>query len=160
MTFSEYIEQLAREHKAIGHKEGECHFSDLSEDAQNAFSHLRMHYPCVVVDEGGSAFGGSDSQPYLTDYYMVLLVDHVRDTGDANEVRSVFQNMKGVAKDFLKRMVRDRRTVRLMNRFSLMDVEMERVYLKDAALYGYAVYLRDVSIFTELDCDNAFEIED
>lgn len=157
MTFSDYIANLASEHQAIKHSEQECHYSDLSEDAQNAFSHRKMHYPCVVLDEGGAVFSGSDSQPYQTDFYQLLFVDHVRDTGNATEIRDAFTRMKTVAKDFLKRMVRDRRRVPLMNRFSIVDVEMERAYLESPALYGYAVALKNLSLFVDLDCNQAFE---
>ena len=160
MTFSEYLEQLASQHKAIKHSDAECHYSDLSEDAQNAYSHRRMHYPCVVLDEAGTVFSGSDSQPYDTDIYNILFVDHVKDTGDANELRATFARMKEVAKDFLRRMIRDRKTVKLLNRFSVVDVEMERVYLQDAALYGYVGSLRNTSLFLELDCNKAFEEEE
>ena len=159
MTFSEYVEKLASEHRDIRHRPDKCHYSDLSEDAQNSYSHLRMHYPCVVLDEGGALFSGSDSQPYQTDFYRLLFVDHVKDTGNASEVRGVFEHMKEVATDFLKRMARDRKTVRLMNRFTIVDVDMERVFLQDAALYGYAVYLKNTSFFSELDCNQAFEEE-
>ena len=160
MTFSEYIEQLAAEHKDIRHSSEVCHYSDLQEDAQNAFARRKMHYPCVVLDEGGTSFSGSDSQTYQTDMYMILFVDHVRDTGDAVEVRGVFAHMKQVAIDFLRRMARDRKTVRLMKRFSMVDVEMERIYNKDVALYGYAVFLNNMSMFLDLDCNKAFEIEE
>ncbi len=159
MTFSEYIEDLASKHKAIRHSESECHYSDLTEDVQNAISHRRMHYPCVALDEGDAVFDGSDSQPYQTDFYVLLFVDHVRETGNATEVRDAFRRMKKVGKDFLKRMCRDRKTVKLMSRFSIVNVEMERVSLKDAALYGFAVFLRNTSLFVDLDCDNAFEEE-
>ena len=160
MTFSEYLEQLASLHKAIKHSDEECHYSDLSEDAQNAYSHRKMHYPCVVLDEAGSVFSVSDSQPYDTDIYNILFVDHVKDTGDANELRATFAKMKEVAKDFLRRMLRDRKTVKLLNRFSVADVEMEKVYLQDAALYGYVVFLRNTSLFLEQDCNKAFEEEE
>lgn len=160
MTFSEYLEHLASLHKAIKHSDEECHYSDLSEDAQNAYSHRRMHYPCVVLDEAGTVFSVSDSQPYDTDIYNILFVDHVKDTGDANELRATFAKMKEVAKDFLRRMLRDRKTVKLMNRFSVMDVEMERVYLQDAALYGYVVSMKTSTFFLEQDCNNAFEKEE
>jgi hypothetical protein len=160
MTFSDYIEQLASQHKSIKHSAQECHYSDLHEDAQNAFSHMRMHYPCVVLDEAGTVFSGSDSQPYDTDIYNILFLDHVRDTGDATEIRGTFERMKEVAKDFLRRMIRDRKTVKLMNRFSVVDVEMERVFLEAAALYGYVVTLKNTALFLELDCNKAFEEEE
>ena len=84
----------------------------------------------------------------------------MKDTGDANELRATFARMKEVAKDFLRRMIRDRKKVKLLNRFSVVDVEMERVYLQDAALYGYVVSLRNTSLFLELDCNKAFEEEE
>lgn len=157
MTFSDYIANLASGHKAIKHSEQECHYSDLSEDAQNAFAHRKMHYPCVVLDEGGAVFSGSDSETLQTDFYQLLFVDHVRDTGNATEIRDAFTRMKTVAKDFLKRMVRDRRRVPLMKRFSIVDVEMEKVYLESPALYGYVVALKNPSLFVDLDCNQAFE---
>ncbi|MBR2155044.1 MAG: hypothetical protein IJ901_10595 [Bacteroidaceae bacterium] len=156
MYFSEYIEGLCRMHKDIGHSEKECHYSDLNEDAQNAYSHLRMHYPCVVLDEGDAEFGGSESQTYQTDSYLLLFLDHVRDTGDAAEVRSAFRRMKGIALDFLKRMRRDRRRLPLLNRFEVVGVELYRVYLQDAGLYGYAMQVQVTGLFVDLDCNETF----
>lgn len=156
MFFSEYIEGLCRLHKDIGHRDDECHYSDLNEDAQNAYSHLRMHYPCVVLDEGGAEFVGSESQTYQADSYLLLFLDHVMDTGDAVEVRRVFRHMKVLALDFLKRMRRDRRRLPLLNRFEVVGVELSRVYLQDAGLYGYAMEVQVTGLFVDLDCNETF----
>ena len=156
-SFVEYIEQLAMEHKSIGHSRKECHFSDMAEETQNAISHMKMNYPCVVVDVGDVEFSGSSSQPYENDMYSLLFLDHVKDTGDPNEIREVFHRMKTIAKDFLKRFDRDRKSEKVMSRFDITSVKMGRVYLEDAALYGYAVLLTDTSLFVNLDCNNVWE---
>lgn len=160
MTFSDYIEMLASQHKEVRHREGECHYSFMAEDAQQSLSHMRMSFPCVLLDEADVDFTGSDSQTFQRDGYSLLFVDHVRDTGDADEVRRAFHRMRCVALDFLKRMVRDRNRVRILNRFSLVGVELERVYLESAGLYGYGTFLRHSVLFTDLDCNHAFRIED
>lgn len=157
MNFSEYIDNLCRQHKTIKHSDEECHYTDISEDAQNGYAHMHMHYPCIVLEEESVTFtaGQKDLEH---DHYILLFLDHVRDTGDADEIRSVFNDMKTVATDFLRRFARDKRKiVKPMAQFSINDVEMERVSLRAAALYGYAMTVNIDTTFVDLDCNQAFE---
>lgn len=153
MIFSEYIESLASSHKDIMHSKKKCHFTDLNEDAQSGYAHMNMHYPCVVLEETDCSFSGEIE----LDHHILLFLDHVKDTGNAKEIRDVFKNMKKVALDFLKKMNRDKRQgVAPVQRFSIDETEMGRVFLKDAGLYGYAVSLNHMVPFVDIDCNDAF----
>lgn len=157
MNFSEYIESLCAKHKDIKHSDTECHYTDISEGAQNGYAHMHMHFPCVVLEEESVTF--SNGQTDLEhDHHIVLFLDHVRDTGDADEIRTVFNHMKTVAVDFLRRMNRDKKkTIKPLARFTINEVEMERVSLQAAALYGYAMSVNIETQFIDLDCNQAFE---
>ena len=49
MKFPEYLEELAREHSMVKHKDDECHFSDMTVEYDNKLVR-KMHYPMVAVD--------------------------------------------------------------------------------------------------------------
>lgn len=159
MNFSEYIAKLCELHKAIKHSSNEVHYTDVSEGAQNGYAHMHMHYPCVVLEEESVTFSTGQT-PLEHDRYIILFVDHVRDTGDADEIRNVFNTMKTVGIDFLRRFSRDKKKlVKPLERFSINEVEMTRVSLKAAALYGYAMSVNIESKFIDLDCNQAFDEE-
>lgn len=155
--FSKYIDGLCRRHKAIRHTDDEPHYSDLADDAQNKYAHT-MHYPCVVLDEGDFDFRSRGEQPNMVDTCSLLFLTHVRDTGDADEIREAYALTRRLCVDFLKKFVRDKKAgVRPMTRFDILSAEGMRLYLKDAGLYGYALGFESPEIFVDLDCDNSFE---
>ena len=155
-SFAEYIQQLAEEHKKIKHSDKECHFSDLNDDAQNGYAHMRMHFPCVVLEESETTFSDTGELFLKRTSNIILVLNHVRDAGDAEEVRKVFKDTEEIAIDFVKRMHREKKTVARMTRFDINSVEMVRVYLQDAGLYGYAVTLVDNMSISDIDCYDAF----
>lgn len=157
MTFSDYIEQLCREHTQIGHSDTEVHFTDLDNDAQNCYAR-KMHYPCVVLDEGDFDVRGQEPQPVMVDTCMIMFLAHVKDTGDADEIRSTFAKTRTICEDFLKRMLRDKKAgVEPVKRFQAVGCTGQRIYMKDVALYGYALEIERPSLLNSLDCNSAFQ---
>lgn len=158
--FEQYIEQLATLHPAIGHSDEECHFSFTADDSQSRMA-SRMHYPCVVVDTGDFAFGGQPGNVFLSDEVTLFFLQHVRDTGDIQEVRQAFADMRGVLLDFVRRFSRDKRALRhkFLARFTVEGAEGHRVYMQDAGLYGWALLFSSDASFTDLDCNHIFPDE-
>lgn len=155
-TLSDYIEQLCRTHKDIMHQDDEMHFTDLADEEQNGYAH-KMHYPCVVLDDGDFDMREPDKQLQLVDKSSLMFLTHVRDTGDANEIRAAFALTKQLCKDFMRRMLRDRKNgVPVMRRLNLDGATGERIFMKDVALYGYVLEFENPEIFVDLDCNNAF----
>ncbi len=158
-TFEEYIEQLARLHPLIRHEiDGYCHYSCLADDAQTRFAQ-RMRYPCVVVDTGDFTFGGGTGNLMVSTDYTILFLDHVRDTGNDKELLKVFSETRSILLDFAKKFSTDKRARKypFLNRFDLIGSEGHRVYLKDAGLYGYALFLNNSESFIDKDCNNVWE---
>lgn len=158
-TFEEYIEELSRKHPSVRHGENDkCHFSCLEDDSQIKFART-MYYPCVVVDSADFSFGGSPGNVLLNSEFMVMFLDHVRDTGNNTEIMSVLTNMKKILLDFARRFSRDKRALKhkFLNRFSLIGGEGHRICMKDSALYGYVLLFSADESFIDTDCNNAFD---
>ena len=157
-TFEEYLEELARQHPDIKHEvKGKCHFSYLSDDAQNKHAGS-MYYPCIVADSGNFAFGGQPGNMLLNTEYSVLFLQRIKDTGNNKEIRQAFADMKRVLLDFAAKFNRDKRAMKytFLNRFSIFGSEGQRIYMQDNALYGYALFFSADSSFTDQDCNNVF----
>lgn len=159
-TFEEYIEELCRKHPAIRHEhDGKCHYTCLADESQTRFAHT-MRYPCVVVDSGD--FGFEEQQPgnvLMNTAYTVMFLDHVRDTGNSSEVQGAFRRMRSILVDFARKFSRDKRAMchKFLNRFTLDASEGMRVEMKDAGLYGYALFLNNNEAFTDADCNHIFD---
>lgn len=161
MTFTDYIEQLCCEHTAVQHGEGHCHFSALTDDSDTKMA-ARMHYPCVVLDRGDFVISAETGNMIEYTEYAIHFLDHVSDTGDSRRIMTVMDAMSAVAHDFLKRMLRDKRTgaEAAVRRLDLNEAEGVRVSWRDAALYGWMIIVKVGSPLNDLDCNQAFQVED
>lgn len=156
MTFADYIENLARTHKMVHHSDDDPHYTDLADDAQNLIAH-NMGFPCIVLDDGDFDVVGTEGQPELANSATIMVLDHVADVADAAEVREAFAATKKITVDMLKRFVRDKRSgMRLLAKFSIVGSGGARIFLKDAAMYGYAITFIRNEGFNDLDCDNSW----
>ena len=153
-TIEEYIEQICREHRDIRHEEGgQCHFSCTSDDDLTKMART-MRYPCVRLDVGEVYFTGES----ISETATIIVLDHVRDTGNTREVLAAFQRTKKIMVDIIKRMSRDKRnqTEPLMARFNRSECEGRRIYLDSASLFGYFFNFNYSAGFNDEDRDNAF----
>ena len=155
-TLIAYFQNLAREHRKVMHADDECHFSALQDEAQNSYART-MHYPCVTVEMGDIYFTGSSDAAKTEQVVTLFFLDHVTDAGDYEQIQDKFDLTCGIMKDFVRRMIRDRRNgVTLMARFDPSELEAHAVYLESAGLYGWALFARDMEPFSWLDCDGVW----
>ncbi|WP_195334101.1 hypothetical protein [Bacteroides salyersiae] len=157
-TFEEYLEEMSRQHPVIRHEDkGKCHFSSLADNSQTKFA-LKMNYPCVVVDSGDFSFTGGTGNVLINTEFSVMFLDHVKDTGNNKEITAVFNNMKRVLLDFVRKFSRDKRALKykFLNRFTLIGSEGHRIYLQDSGLYGYVLFFNADDSFNDANCDNVF----
>lgn len=156
-TIRDYFRNLAVRHRLVRHDDnGECHFSSLTEEAQNFYAR-KMRYPCVALNTGDIQFLNNASYNTTVREITILFLDHCRDTGDYNRVRQIFDTTEQIMRDFIKRMNRDRaKAVEPMRRFEQDQAEAHQVYLESAGLYGWALIFTLTQPFNTLDCDDAF----
>lgn len=157
-TFEEYLEEMSRQHPVIRHEDkGKCHFSSLADNSQTKFA-LKMNYPCVVVDSGDFSFTGGTGNVLINTEFSVMFLDHVKDTGNNKEITAVFNNMKRVLLDFVRKFSRDKRALKykFLNRFTLIGSEGHRIYLQDSGLYGYVLFFNADDSFNDANCDDVF----
>ena len=157
MSMIEYFQNLAQSHKLVRHEpNGDCHFSSLTEEAQNLYAR-KMHYPCVVFNPGDIEFSGSASATNMERDVSLFFLDHCKDTGDFNRIREIYSVTERIMKDFIKRMVRDRQKgVKAMSRFNPSLCQAAQVYLEAAGLYGWILAFNITEPFYTVDCNNAF----
>lgn len=160
MILEDYIEELARQHPAVRHEaDDKCHYSCLADDSQTKFARS-MHYPCVVLDTGDFTIAGQPGSELVDTETSIMFLNHVKDTGNSKEIRVVFSAMKKLAFDFLKKILRDKAKPefrQLIGRFTAIGSEGHRVYMKDAGLYGYILFLNTDESFTKQDCEHVFD---
>jgi hypothetical protein len=161
MDFGDYIESLATLHSAVRHSKERCHFSRLIDDSQSKMAST-MHYPCVVVDSGDFAIAGTTGNEMVQYEYTLLFLEHVADTRSEKLVVAAFDLTRPIMLDFAARMVRDRQRMMLdksyafLRRIDLIGSEGHRIYLKDAGLYGWALFLRRSDVLVTKDCNKVF----
>lgn len=154
--FSEYIDELCREHRLIRHSDEECHYSDLTSDFQNRMKR-KMHFPCVSLDTDGFSIESVEGAKYVRERFNLYFLEHVRDAGDYAEIVSTFTRTLGIMNDFLRRFERDRKALRdPMTHFELAGAEGTRVEFREAALYGWAVSVLVSIPFIPLLCNENF----
>ena len=159
MTFEQYIEQLAEQHKEVRHNlDDQCHFSCLQDDATSKLAR-NVRYPFIFIDGGDFDFAGQPGNILRRDSYTLMFLDHVRDSGNTAEVQQAFRKTKKIMLDFLKRISRDKRTIKykFLNRFEIIGTEGTRVSSQENNLYGWVIQLINTVSFNDVDCDNAFD---
>ena len=152
-----YFWDLAVKHRLVRHEHnGECHFSSLTEEAQNFYAR-KMRYPCVALNTGDIQFHNDASYNTTEREITILFLDHCRDTGDYNRIRQIFDTTEQIMRDFIKRMNRDKaKGIEPMRRFSQEQAEAHQIYLESAGLYGWALIFLLTQPFSTIDCDHAF----
>lgn len=155
--FSNYMEELAREHKLVGHSEEECHFSDMASDLAQKLRR-KMCYPCVAVDCEGFSVAGTSGNMMLREVYDIYVLAHVRDTGDQAEVRETLVHSREILKDILRRMVRDKaRGESPVAFFEAADTEGFPVFFREMALYGWGLSVIVPEMLNTHLCNDHFE---
>ncbi len=156
-AFSDYMEELAREHKKVGHSEEECHFSDMASDLAQKLRR-KMCYPCVAVDCEGFAVSGAPGNLMLRNVYDIYVLEHVRDTGDQDELRQTMGRTCVILNDILRRMMRDKeRGARPVAFFEVSDAEGFPVVFKEMALYGWGLSVIVPETLNAHLCNDHFE---
>ena len=156
--FSEYIDNLCREHKLIRHTDEACHFSDLTSDFENKLKR-KMHFPCVSLDTDGFSIENAGGQKYKRERFNLYFLDHVRDAGNYEEIVRVFNRTCGIMEDFLRRMQRDKKAlVDPLTHFEITGSEGTRIEFHEAALYGWAVTVLVATPFNDVLCNQNFKI--
>lgn len=158
MTFTEYLEQLSREHALIRHSDAECHFSSLADEQATRLSTL-MHFPCVGVDRGGFLIKAVPGRTLSYSEYAVMFLQHVSDSGDTHAVLTALGDMYAVACDFLARMMRDRKSGSYpeLNLLSIEGTEGYRLVWRDSGLFGWMLMFVIGEPVPVSDCRQAFE---
>ena len=156
MTPIEYFQALAAEHALVGHTSEEPHFASSMDDAATLMAR-RLFYPAVFLAEGDFNIGGSDGNLLQVQDFSLVFAEHVKDSGNVEEVQAAFDKTGTICLDFLARMVRDRmRLTAPMKRFDASGAEAHRIEHDAAGLYGWILLFRLPLPFTPLNCNNHF----
>ena len=158
MTVREYFEQLAMEHTMVKHRpETEPHFACSLDDAATLMA-SRLNYPAVFLAEGDMVVAGTVGCELLQRQYSLAFATHVKDSGNEAEKGAALQNTGTIMKDFLARMIRDKRQgVAPVRRFSPFGTEAHMVELADAGLFGWILLFTLDTNLSTLNCNEHFD---
>lgn len=155
--FSDYIEDLCVRHPDILHCQQEKHFVSSKTEKDTSIDST-LHYPAISLDKGDFRYKG-DSGAFRKEYqYMLLVIDHVSDTGDHKQIRQKIDKCEKILDDFIRQMIEDKklRKYKFLNAFSLTDTEGSPVENIDNALYGIIAFIPIEAPFADKSCTNIF----
>lgn len=153
----DYFEQLAAEHELVRHRETtEPHFACSMDDAATLMAR-RLYHPAVFLGEGDVQVTGSVGNELLQHDYVLVFAEHVADSGNEEEKAKAFALTETVMRDFLARMIRDKRQgIRPVARFNPIGSEAQRVEHADAGLYGWILLFSLSTPLSSLNCNEHF----
>lgn len=161
MTFFDYIENLASRHVDIQHDpKNAVHFLS-SESSKHTAMDSELCYPAIIVDRGaGFSFSGGAGSYYRDSLYVLLIISNVADTSDYEEIDTTIETCEKILHDILRKMMDDKRSLRLLKGFRLEDTECEYIENVDMQQYGVMALLPVSDTFSATLCDkNVFKNE-
>ena len=156
MTPLDYFMALAAEHTLVGHRDEEPHFASSLDDAATLMAR-RMFYPAVFLNVGDFSFEGTDGNLLQVQEMALVFAEHVKDSGNVEEVHAAFEKTETICLDFIARMIRDRmRLAEPMKRFNASGAETHKIEMEAAGLYGWILMFRLPLPFKPLNCNDNF----
>ena len=105
----QYFKDIATKHKSIGQTPGEKHFYRFEID--EVLSGLKnINYPALILEGYRCDFTDDLADNILKNRSgAFILLDHVNDIGDFDQIHLVWDNLENIADDILIRIKRDKR---------------------------------------------------
>ena len=149
-NINKFFESLAEKH--LGHSELDCHFSDASVFSSRV--PRLMHYPCMGIDVVGFGIVGQIGNEFISVHYILLILEHVRDTGSFDELQKVFSETYNISLKIIREIKDASSDFSSPARFfDFNNTEGTRIEFKDAALYGYAIGMNFKLPFDYVTCN-------
>ena len=129
-TFSQfvsYFENLARLHTAIRHTDTEKHFFRMElDEVLDGINRTDVAFPMLILE--GYSFDFTDNKsdnPQKNRRGAFMLIDHVSDQSDYDQIQSAWERMENIGDDILLRIMEDKRrlSVKEIRGFELSSVE-------------------------------------
>lgn len=162
MTFTEYIEDLAKRHVEIKHDPvNAIHFLS-SENRKHISMDSELCYPAIILDRGsGLSFSGGPGAYFMDKMYVLYIVDHVSDTSDYSEIDQAFQKCEDILCDIINKMISDKRNpeLRFLKTFKLEDVEGDYIENIDHSHYGIMAVLPVSDTYKPMNCSKRFLLD-
>ncbi len=133
-----YFENLARQHRALGHNEANPHFAYLN-DEKDMLLPAQMGYPFVLLGHNG--YTVADDGQHLVWRVLLSVQTHVTDTGDDREKNMATGQCGRIMQDLL---VRAKSTPERLSKKWLLGIDLAgatamMIENEDDALYGWAI---------------------
>ena len=134
----EYIKDLARNHRLLGHREHSPHFAYLN-DEKDMLLPAQMHYPFVLLGHDG--YRVTEDGDHLRWNVLLSVQTHVTDTGDDREKNQAVALCGKILDDLLarSRSLDARMAHRWLTGFDLSGATAMPVENEADALYGWVI---------------------
>jgi hypothetical protein len=121
-SYFQYLEEFAANHKEIGHTENTQRFFRVDiEELDNAFR-SRANYPLVAALNPIFSSSAALSTNIRLNYQgSLLLLDNIKDKGDALDRKTKENKMLAIAIDFATKMINDRRSYDIANKAFVLE---------------------------------------
>lgn len=159
MEFPEYMENLAMRHVDVRHVPGKSIHFLSSENEKHTSMDSILCYPAVIFDRGdGFRYSGTSGNFIKDKEFILVVIDHVHDTGNYAEINAAFIKCECILDEFLNQMIADKLNpdYRFLRQFQLSEVECDYVQNLDHAQYGIIAYLGVSAPYKAMNCRKAF----
>lgn len=157
-AFTNYIESLCEKHTSINHTEEKKHFLELGND-QQLQEGKKIYYPVVTMEQLTTSYSDLTDSVSKKRNIELMFLDHVKDAGDFNNINAIWNNMEGIAEDFLRKIKVDRRnrdTYPFLNKLKLNSAELDLVENVSTHLWGVLLSFELELPFSECIEDGRF----
>jgi hypothetical protein len=106
-----YFENLARNHKDIGHSNSEKHFFRMEVDeVLGGINRTEVRHPFLILEGYGYDFTDDKSDNLLKNRRgAFMLIDHVSDLSDFEAIQDVWEKMEEIGDELLVKIKADKR---------------------------------------------------
>lgn len=133
-----YFERLAAEHKLIKHRPGEKHFFRFEFDEVLSGLPYKINYPALILE--GYSFEFVDNlsdNPVKKRNSAFILLDHVPDIGNYNDMHRIWDKLEEIGDDILARIYTEKRKpISPIRDFSITSVEGTLIAVEHNNLRG------------------------
>ena len=160
MNFIEYFKGLAERHVDVRHgAKGEVHFLSSDDEMHTAVDSV-LCYPAMIIDRGsGYRFSGEPGAYFKNREYVVIIVEHVSDTSDYQQIEQALQHCESIFDSCMNQLNEDKRKRIIRIDFALEEVSVDYVRNNDNQLYGVAAAVVIAEPYKPLNCDKSFLLD-
>lgn len=134
-----YFEDIAKKHKEILHKDNEKHFYRFELDEVLTAMCNDINYPAMILEGYTLDYSDSNADNVIKRRSGgFILLDHVDDTKDYDEIHAVWDKLEAIGDDILVKILDDKRTraTKVVRDFDIANCNGQPLEVQELGQYG------------------------